>query len=67
MNKRLVKGTVFAAAAALSIRGAFFSAYAAEDAGVEGTLGFARLEDESAFANVRAAASTESGEDVGIL
>ena len=67
MNKRLVKGTVFAAAAALSIRGASFSAYAAEDVGVEGTLGFARLEDESAFANVRAAASTESGEVVGIL
>ena len=67
MNNRLVKGTVFAAVAALSIRGASFTVYAAEDVDVEGTLGFARLEDESAFVNVRAAASTETGEVVGIL
>ena len=67
MNSRLAKGAVFAAVAALSIRGASYPVYAAEDVDVEGTLGFARLEDESAYVNVRAGASTESGEVVGIL
>ena len=67
MKNRIAKGMMFAVIAALSIRGASYQAYAGEDVDVEGTLGFARLEDESAYVNVRASASTESGEIVGFL
>ena len=67
MKRSLVKGTAYAAIAALSIQGFSFAAAADENGNVEGTLGFARLSQEDAYVNVRAEASTESGEVIGIL
>ena len=67
MKRSLVKGTAYAAIAALSIQGFSFAAAADENGNVEGTLGFARLSLEDAYVNVRAEASTESGEVIGIL
>lgn len=67
MSTKVIRGTATVVIAALCMQGLPCAAYAAEYPELEGTLGFARVEQEDACVNVRAEASTQDGEVIGIL
>ena len=67
MRKR-INGMTCAAVILLGMHGITSTAFAEEQApGLEGSQGFVLLSDESACANVRTEASTDTGEVIGLL
>ena len=68
MMRNRIKGMTCAAAILFGMHGIISTVFAEEQApGLEGSQGFVLLSDESAYANVRAEASTDTGEVVGLL
>ena len=67
MKKVFIKGTAIAVIAAVGIQCVSPAVFAEEVQDVAGTIGFAKVGEEGACVNVRAEASTETGEIVGYL